>query len=98
MFCEDIVDKNIEWSNDQATVVIRINADQWKLTSTQYSNHSLIAVLTTSSVVYASTFSGLGTVKTFIQDSKIMKFQDIFRTSKPHIHAKIVSQTDTKIQ
>jgi len=40
MFGEHIVDENVERSNNQATVVIRINADQWNLTTTKYT-HSL---------------------------------------------------------
>jgi len=51
MFREDIVDKNVERSDDQATVVIRINADQRKLIATQDNNRRMLAVLTASSAV-----------------------------------------------
>jgi len=43
MFCEDIVHKNVERSNDQAAIVVRVNTDQWNLTATttEDSIHSL---------------------------------------------------------
>jgi len=33
MFCEDIVHKNVERSNDQATVVVGVDTDQRNLTA-----------------------------------------------------------------
>ena len=35
MFGEDIVDEYVERSNDQATIVVRINTDQWNLTAVE---------------------------------------------------------------
>jgi len=42
MLGKHVVHENVEWSDDQATVVIRINADQWNLTAVE---HFIIIVI-----------------------------------------------------